>query len=108
VNFDRLGRLSENSNPVSPAASFVYAATELAGTGIAEESLLKENVVRYKDIVLQEIDQGEKTHSAFGYKYRTIGQVMVQGGLFDLAWLAVFSIAFFALGYAAFVRYDVR
>jgi hypothetical protein len=33
---------------------------------------------------------------------------MVQGGLFDMAWLAVFTIVLFAGAYTAFVRYDVR
>jgi hypothetical protein len=28
--------------------------------------------------------------------------------LFDLVWLVFFSILFFAMGYIAFVRYDVR
>jgi ABC-type transport system involved in multi-copper enzyme maturation permease subunit len=108
VKFDRLVRLSKNINRISPAASFVYAATELAGTGIAEEGLLKEGVVRYKDAVLQNLNQGKKEQPAFSYKYRSVGQVMVQGGLFDIAWLAVFTILLFAGGYMAFVRYDVR
>ena len=38
MKFDKLVRLSKNINRVSPAASFVYAATELAGTGIAGPS----------------------------------------------------------------------
>lgn len=108
VKFDKLVRLSKNINRVSPAASFVYAATELAGTGIAEEGLFKAGVVRYKNTVLPAMDQGKKEFPAFSYKYRTIGQVMVQGGLFDVAWLAIFTIVLFAGGYAAFVRYDVR
>ena len=108
VKFDRLVRLTKNFNRVSPAASFVYAETELAGTGIAEEGRLKESVVRYKDAVLKESGQGKTDHAAFNYRYRSIGQVMVQGGLFDMAWLAVFTIVLFAGAYTAFVRYDVR
>jgi len=108
LKFDRLVRLSKTINRISPAASFVYAETELAGTGIAEEGLLKDGVVRYKNAVLQEMDQGKKDHAAFAYRYRSIGQVLVQGGLFDLAWLAAFTIVLFAGSYYAFVRYDVR
>jgi ABC-type transport system involved in multi-copper enzyme maturation permease subunit len=106
--FDRLVRLSKNINRLSPAASFVYATTELAGTGIGEESRLKEDVLRYKDSVLSNLERGEKQVPAFAYRYRSIGQFLVQGGLFDLAWLVFFNILFFAMGYVAFVRYDVR
>jgi len=106
--FDRLVRLSKNINRLSPAASFVYATTELAGTGIGEESRLKENVLRYKDSVLSNLERGEKQAPAFAYRYRSVGQVLSQGGLFDLAWLIFFNILFFAMGYVAFVRYDVR
>jgi ABC-type transport system involved in multi-copper enzyme maturation permease subunit len=106
--FDRLVRLSKNINRLSPAASFVYATTELAGTGIGEESRLKENILRYKDSVLPNLERGEKQAPAFAYRYRSVGQVLAQGGLFDLTWLVFFNILFFALGYFAFVRYDVR
>jgi hypothetical protein len=106
--FDRLVRLSKNVNRLSPAASFVYATTELAGTGIGEESRLKENVLRYKDSVLSNLERGEKQAPSFTYRYRSVGQFLVQGGLFDLAWLVFFNILFFAMGYVAFVRYDVR
>ncbi|MGD0782233.1 MAG: ABC transporter permease subunit, partial [Candidatus Aminicenantales bacterium] len=108
IKFDRLVRLSKNVNRLSPAASFVYASTELAGTGIGEESRLKDGVIRYKDAVLLDLDKGRTQHAAFAYRYRPIGQVLAQGGLFDLAWLSVFTILLFALGFAAFVRYDVR
>jgi ABC-type transport system involved in multi-copper enzyme maturation permease subunit len=106
--FDRLVRLSKNINRLSPAASFVYATTELAGTGIGEESRLKENVLRYKDSVLSNLERGEKQAPSFIFRYRSVGQFLVQGGLFDLAWLVFFNILFFAMGYVAFVRYDVR
>jgi ABC-type transport system involved in multi-copper enzyme maturation permease subunit len=106
--FGRLVRLSKNVNRLSPAASFVYATTELAGTGIGEEIRLKENILRYKNAVLQDMDRGQKQQSAFAYRYRSVGQILTQGGLFDLVWLVFFNILFFAMGFVAFVRYDVR
>jgi len=106
--FDRLVRMSKNINRLSPAASFVYATTELAGTGIGEESRLKENILRYKDSVLSSPDRGEKQAPAFAYRYRSVGQVLTQGGLFDLSWLIFFNILFFAASFVAFIRYDVR
>ncbi len=106
--FVRLVRTSKNINRLSPAASFVYAVTELAGTGIGEEILLKENILRYKDSVLSNLDRGETQAPAFAYRYRSVGQVLAQGGLFDLAWLVFFNILFFASSFVAFIRYDVR
>jgi ABC-type transport system involved in multi-copper enzyme maturation permease subunit len=106
--FDHLVRLSKNINRLSPAASFVYATTELAGTGISEESRLKENILRYKDSVLSNLERGEKQAPAFAYRYRSVGQFLAQGGLFDLAWLVFFNILLFAVAFVAFVRYDVR
>jgi ABC-type transport system involved in multi-copper enzyme maturation permease subunit len=108
LKFDRLVRLSKTINRLSPAASFVYAATELAGTGIGEESRLKDEIIRYKNAVFQEFDQGRKDHAAFAYRYRSAGQVLAQGGMFDLGWLAAFTVVLFGLGFAAFARYDVR
>jgi len=106
--FDRLIRLSKNINRLSPTASFVYAATELAGTGIVEEGRLKRDIIRYKDSVFRDLQQGREQHEAFSYRYRGLGRVLADGGLFDIAWLVVFNILFYLLGYVAVVRYDVR
>jgi len=106
--FDRLVRVAKTINRISPAASFVYAATEIAGTGIGEESRLKREVVRYKNRVLSSGTLEGKRAAAFEYAYRSVGGVLADGGLFDVAWLLVFNILFFAAGYAAVIRYDVR
>jgi ABC-type transport system involved in multi-copper enzyme maturation permease subunit len=106
--FERLVRLSKNINRISPAANFVYAATELAGTGVGEESRLKQAVIRYKDSIYKDFPSGKKDHAAFVYRPRSVGQVLAEGGLIDLAGLAVFNILFFVLGFVAFIRYDVR
>jgi len=106
--FNRLVSLSKNINRISPAASFVYAVTEIAGTGVSEERRLKEEIIRHKDLILNDFDRNIKQHPAFVYRYRTVGQILVEGGLFDAAWLLIFNIIFFALSYFTFVRYDVR
>jgi len=112
VRFDRLVALSKNINRISPVASFVYAATEIAGTGIGEEGALKREVVRYKngliDRTLASPDAGAADTPAFRYAYRSLGAVLAAGALYDIAWLAAGAILFFGLSYAAFVRYDVR
>jgi len=106
--FDRLVRASKTICRLSPAASFVYASTEIAGTGIGEEGLFKREVIRYKNRTLEDVRSGIKAHPAFAYRYRSIGRVLAEGGLFDMAWLLVFNIVFFAASYVAVVRYDVR
>ena len=106
--FNRLVRFSKNLNRVSPAAGFVYALTEIAGTGVGEERRLKDEVIRHKDLILEDFDRNLKQHPAFVYRYRTVGRILAEGGLFDAAWLIIFNILFFALSYFTFVRYDVR
>lgn len=112
VKFDRLVNLSKNINRISPVASFVYAATEIAGTGIGEEGAFKSEVVRYKNAVLGKRlaspDLKSSEYPAFLYRYRPLGRVLARGALFDTTWLAAFGVLFFALSYLAFVRYDVR
>jgi ABC-type transport system involved in multi-copper enzyme maturation permease subunit len=108
LKFDRLVRLSKAVNRVSPAASLVYAASEIAGTGIGEESRLKTEVVRYKNRILEDFRTGRTDHPAFAYRYRSVGEVLAAGGLFDAAWLLVFNIVLLAAAYAALARCDVR
>jgi ABC-type transport system involved in multi-copper enzyme maturation permease subunit len=108
VKFDRLVGLAKAINRLSPSAGFVYAETEMAGTGIGEESRLKSEIIRYKDAVLQEMTRGTKQPSSFSYRYRTIGGVLAEGALLDFAGLAAWAIVLFALGFVAFIRYDVR
>jgi ABC-type transport system involved in multi-copper enzyme maturation permease subunit len=114
LRFERLVRLSRNVNRLSPAASLLDAATEIAGTGIGEEIRLKGEVVRYKNAIIDAIiadrtaDKREVRYAAFAYRPRPLAEVFASGALFDLAWLAVFNILVFALAYAGFIRYDVR
>jgi len=112
LKFARLVRLSRNINRISPAASFLDASSEIAGTGIGEESRLKQEVVRYKDSIIDKIiaDQraGERQYPAFTYAPRPLAEIFAGGALFDTAWLLFFNILSFALAYVAFIRYDVR
>jgi ABC-type transport system involved in multi-copper enzyme maturation permease subunit len=114
LKFDRLVRLSRNINRVSPAASLLDAASEIAGTGIGEESRLKGEITRYKDAVIAQILANwsvidkNKIYPAFTYKPRPLGEVFAAGAFFDTAWLIFFNIFSFALAYVAFIRYDVR
>ena len=110
LKFDRLVRLSRSINRLSPAASFVDAATEIAGTGIGEETRLKAEVIRYKNQALPTLsrDRTAKEAPAFSYRARRLTEVLADGGLVDLAWLAVLNVLLFAAGYVAFIRADPR
>ena len=114
LKFERLVRLSRDINRVSPAASFLDAASELAGTGIGEETRLKGDVVRYKDSIIDRMiadrnaGKRDAQYAAFVDKPRTLAEIFAAGALFDTAWLAFFNILAFALAYVAFIRYDVR
>lgn len=110
LKFERLVRLSRSINRLSPAASFMDAATEIAGTGIGEEIRLKAEVIRYKNQALPTLsrDRTDKEAPAFSYRARTLTEVLADGGLIDLAWLAVLNVLLFAAGYVAFIRADPR
>ncbi len=114
LKFERLVRLSRNINRISPAASFLDASSEIAGTGIAEESRLKAEVIRYKDSLIDRLiadhDSGKRDvqYPAFVYTARPLAEIFAEGALFDTAWLAFFNILAFALAFVAFIRYDVR
>jgi ABC-type transport system involved in multi-copper enzyme maturation permease subunit len=110
LKFERLVRLSRSVNRLSPAASFMDAATEIAGTGIGEEMRLKTEVIRYKNLALPTLsrDRTAKEAPAFTYRIRTLSEVLAEGSLIDLAWLVALNVLFFAAGYVAFVRADPR
>lgn len=111
--FNRLVRLSKNINRISPVSSFVYAVTDLAGTGIGEEANFKRAVISYNNSIFPELlapasDRESRQYPAFKYRYRDLSEVFARGTLFDVAWLIFFNILFFALSYLAFIKYDVR
>jgi ABC-type transport system involved in multi-copper enzyme maturation permease subunit len=111
--FNRLVRLSKNINRLSPVSSYVYALTEISGTGIGEEAFLKKSVIGYKNSILGDVIsarfKGEnRTFPSYSYRYRSLSQIFAEGALFDMAWLIFFNILLFALSYFVFVRYDAR
>jgi ABC-type transport system involved in multi-copper enzyme maturation permease subunit len=108
VRFNRLVRLARAINRVSPAAGFAATATEAAGTGIGEESRLKREIIGYKNRVLPLLMAGSPGIPAFAYRYRSLGEVLAEGGLVDVAWLLAVTVLLFAAAYAAVAKADVR
>jgi hypothetical protein len=105
---ERLVRLSKTINRISPAAGFIYAATDIAGTGIGEDTRLKQDIIRYKNQILPDLIREKRPYPAFRYQYRPVGQVLAEGALIDIAWLLAAVILAFGAGAAAIKRYDVR
>jgi ABC-type transport system involved in multi-copper enzyme maturation permease subunit len=114
LKFERLVRLSRDINRISPAASFLDASSEIAGTGIGEEIRLKSEIVRYKDSIIDQIIANLSTgkrnveYPAFVDRPRSLAEIFASGALFDTVWLIFLNILLFALAYVSFIRYDVR
>jgi len=113
--FDRLVRLSRNINRLSPAASFLDASSEIAGSGISAERHLRDEVLRYKDSIIAQIlanwtipKDSKPPFSSFAYKPRSLAEIFAAGALYDTAWLVFLNILCFAGAYVAFIRYDAR
>ncbi len=106
--FEGMVRAAKNMNRISPAASLVYVVTDLAGTGMDEEGRLKEEIIRYKNQVLERGRKGEKTFPSFTYRHRTVGETMAASGLADVAWLIIGCVLVFFAAFAVLVRSDVR
>jgi len=107
--FDRLVKVSQNITRFSPAAAFTFLATDIMGTGMAEERRLKRAVFQYRDILYtnENIDEKSKPPN-FNYKRSSVKEILGQGGLSNFLILILFNILFFTGAYVAFLRYDVR
>jgi hypothetical protein len=94
-----LVRVSQNITRMSPVATFTFLATDIMGTGMAEERRLKRAVLQYlKDTDGQMLD----------YHRSSVKEVLDRGGLSNCLILILFNILFFSGTYVAFLKYDVR
>jgi ABC-type transport system involved in multi-copper enzyme maturation permease subunit len=97
--FNRLVKVSQNITRFSPAAAFTFLATDIMGTGMAEERRLKRAVLQYLK------DRDDKM---LGYQRSSVKEVLGRGGMSNCLILILFNILFFTGAYVAFLRYDVR
>jgi ABC-type transport system involved in multi-copper enzyme maturation permease subunit len=93
--FNRLVKVSQNITRISPAAAFTFLATDIMGTGMAEERRLRRAVLQYKGPV-------------FSYRRSSIREVLGPEGLSSCLILILFNILFLTGAHVAFLRYDVR
>ncbi len=94
----RLVQTSQNITRLSPAPAFTLLATDLMGTGVAEERKLKAAVLSYP----------KQSDSPFHYQRSSIPEILDQGGLSNALILLLFNLLFFTGAYVAFLRYDAR
>jgi hypothetical protein len=97
--FNRMVKVSQNITRFSPCAAFTFLATDITGTGMAEERRLKMAVLQFlKDSNGKMLD----------YQRSSVKEVLDMGGLSNCLILILFNILFFSGAYVAFLRYDVR
>jgi ABC-type transport system involved in multi-copper enzyme maturation permease subunit len=121
--------LAQALSRVSPSASYVYAATNLAGTGITEFRSLSDYTKQYNrqfGEVASDMSREERRRQADRTVEQTVGQDTfdvdalpefkpegdsfvrsLQGSMLDICLLGVFNIAFILVSYVKFMRYDV-
>jgi ABC-type transport system involved in multi-copper enzyme maturation permease subunit len=111
-SINSLVKVSQSITGISPAPAFTLLATDIMGTGVAEERRLKKAAQNYKDIVVEwytdeNRDKGSEPPD-FHYRRSSVKEILGQGGLSNFLILILFNILFFTGAYVAFLRYDVR
>jgi ABC-type transport system involved in multi-copper enzyme maturation permease subunit len=108
----RLVRASQNITRLSPAPTFTMLATDIMGTGVAEERKLKTAVLSYIDLVFQRYAASENSEELsdppFHYQRSSISEILDQGGLSHALILLLFNLLFFTGAYVVFLMYDAR
>jgi len=110
--FNRLVKVSQNITRISPAAAFTFLATDIMGTGMAEERRLKRAVLQSRNTLIDWYMNGNRDEKSkppvFSYQRSSVKEILGQGGLSNFLILILFNILFFTGAYVAFLRYDVR
>jgi len=110
---NRLVKVSQSITGLSPAPAFTLLATDIMGTGVAEERRLKKAAQDYKDFLVKlyyidgTLDE-ESEQPKFHYQRSSVKDILSQGGLSNSLILILLNVLFFSGAYVAFLRYDVR
>lgn len=110
---NRLVKVSQGITGLSPAPAFTLLATDIMGTGVAEEQRLKKAAQDYKDhIVRMYYTDGTLTEDSeppkFHYQRSSVKDSLAKGGLSNCMILILLNVLFFTWAYVAFLKYDVR
>jgi ABC-type transport system involved in multi-copper enzyme maturation permease subunit len=109
--FNSLVRVSQNITRFSPAPAFTFLATDIMGTGMAEERRLKRTVQSYKNMIINvyfDENVGEDSMPGFHYGRSSVKEILSQESLHNSLVLILLNVLFLTGAYVAFLRYDVR
>ena len=116
--------LSKNLSRISPSASFTYATTDLAHTGIGLYTSFKRGYNRFEDEFATWANEWDDSYHNNDEKYPDENWLQadtlptfkmhhqrlddaIEAALMDILLLLVFNVLFFMLSYLFFLRYDV-
>ena len=110
---NHLVKVSQTITGLSPTPAFTLLATDIMGTGIAEERRLKKAAQDYKDFLVQSyyIDgtlDDDSEQPKFHYQRSSVKDILAGGGLSNCLILILLNVLFFTGAYVAFLKYDVR
>ena len=104
--------VSQNITGFSPASAFTLLATDIMGTGAAEERRLKKSAQSYKNLLVKMFTDGTWNGKSeppdFHYRRSSVKEIIGQGGLNNFLILVLLNLLFFTGAYVTFQRYDVR
>ena len=114
-------RLGQYLSRFSPLASFAYAASDLAGTGVQDRGRFMDRLPDYRKEITrfgmeQRILANERedwsSHTIEGYPHFAVTESTLRDRvvsvLVDILFLGVWNILFFMGTYLSFLRYDVK
>lgn len=129
-NLDAQTSLAMNISRVSPSANFIYATTNIAGTGVDDFKNVKDEIFKYKEKIksVAESDKKSPLHQSDSTKpfppnvfikmnmdkipELNINRIPLKDSLdkaiIDIGILVIYMIALFMASFIGFLRYDVK
>jgi len=104
-----LVRITKSIVRISPAGSLTFLLTDISGTGLLEESDLKDAVSRYVTNNFDKIAELEKGEiGTFLYNRKPLVEIFSDSAVIDCCLLIFFAAGFVVFSMVVFSRYDVR
>jgi ABC-type transport system involved in multi-copper enzyme maturation permease subunit len=106
---NRLINLTKNIVRISPSGALELTIVELANTGLARDTRVKNSVWLYIDRNFKRFGGEEKgTIEQFRFQPASLREIFADSALVDTLLLILFCMAFSALAMTAFMRFDPR
>ena len=99
--------ITRNLTRLSPAASYAYACTAIAGTSVEDEQNYLSAILRYLHETRRFIYREIKKRPDFICEPRRLSDA-ISTAVWDVGLLLCFNYALFVGSYVAFLKYDVR